>query len=161
MPELTEREYQRLLAIEKDHKDAKTWIKRITIGFCAVVVCILAAIVAAKIINPSLNLRRSNIEKQAVIKEQEAISEAEVFAAEKRVIAARAEAEARLIEAQAIADSQELIASTLTPEYLQWRFYEVLATTENQIIYVPTDGSLPITEANRMPQSIDIEAAAP
>lgn len=99
---------------------------------------------------PKYKLYKSNTEKQAVIKEQEAISEAEVFAAEKRVIAASAEAEARLIEAQAIADSQKMIAATLTPEYLTWRYYEVLATTENQIIYVPVEDGLPITEANRL-----------
>src|SRR5690606_27915473 len=121
--------------------------KWVTIGIGVVFFAIVGLVYVNRLVGPKLNLYRSNTEKQAVIKEQEAISEAEVYAAEKRVIAAEAEAEARLIEAQALAEAQRIISETLTPEYLTWRYYEVLATTENDVVYIPTEAGLPITEA--------------
>jgi hypothetical protein len=134
--------------------DERSRYKRVvvwaTVAGCAILIVFVGLILAWKAITPKLNLYKSNTEKQAVIKEQEAISEAEVFAAEKRVIAARAEADARRIEASGIADAQALIAATLTPEYLRWRYYEVLATTANQVIYVPTEAGLPVLEAQRL-----------
>lgn len=117
---------------------------------------LLGTIFTWKLVTPKMNLYRSNTEKQAVIKEQEAISEAEVYAAQKRVTAATAEAEARIIEANSLAEAQQIISETLTPEYLTWRLYEVLATTENQVIYVPTENGLPITEASRLTPPITI-----
>lgn len=143
------REYAAMKEELAELKSVKHWVKVAGRSIALIIVVIFAVMLTSRIVGPKLNLYKSNTEKQAVIKEQEAISEAEVFAAEKRVIAARAEAEARVIEAQGIADAQELIASTLTDEYLQWRYYEVLATTDNQIIYVPIDGDLPVTEATR------------
>jgi hypothetical protein len=113
----------------------------------ATLITTIGLIFVWKLATPKLNLYRSNTEKQAVIKEQEAISEASVYAAEKRVITAKAEADARRIEAEGLADAQAIISATLTPEYLQWRYYEVLATTNNQVIYLPTEAGLPITEA--------------
>lgn len=154
MTEISDRELNELRRQAAENGSDRALARRIIIGCCAVIVTILLVILAWKLVTPRINLYKSNTEKQAVIKEQEAISEAAVFAAEKRVIQASAEAKARLIEAQAIADSQKLIAATLTPEYLQWRYYEVLAVTNNQIIYVPTEAGLPITEANRLPAKI-------
>ncbi|WP_162941578.1 hypothetical protein [Desertimonas flava] len=123
-----------------------------------VIVAIVLVIVGWKVVSPKLNLYRSNTEKQSVIAEQEAISQAEVYAAQKRVTAAEAEAEARIIEAESIAESQRIISETLTPEYLTWRFYEVLATTENEIIYVPTEAGLPILEAARNTPPVVVES---
>lgn len=132
---------------QEEYEFNKTLTKVVAGAIVFVLVAIVGIIFVWKLVTPQLNLYRSNTEKQSVIKEQEAISEAEVFAAEKRVIAAKAEAEARRIEAQGIADAQEIISATLTPEYLEWRYYEILGTTDNQVIYIPTEASLPITEA--------------
>lgn len=130
------------------------------LGGVLAVIVFFGAIVGCMAGYPQYKLYKSNTEKQSVIREQEAISEAAVYAAQKRVteaeanadaalIAATAEAERRIIEAESIAASQELIAATLTAEYLQWRYYEVLSTTDGQVIYVPTEAGLPITEAGR------------
>ena len=71
---------------ELDHlKSVSGWVKRGTVAVVVVIIAIFGVATAGKLINPKLNLYRSNTEKQSVIKEQEAISEAEVFAAQKRV----------------------------------------------------------------------------
>jgi hypothetical protein len=125
------------------------WIKTVVLVVGGLIAAFVVLFFLFSWATPKFNLYRSNTEKQSVIKEQEAISEAAVFAAQKRVTVAEAEAKARIIEADAIAESQRIISETLTPEYLRWRYYEVLATTQNQIVYVPTEAGLPILEASR------------
>lgn len=150
--ELSQYEYDELRRKAALYDADDLHIKRIAKWVIVGIVVLFALFVFWRLVSPQMNLYRSNTEKQSVIKEQEAISDAAEYAAKSRVTQANAEAEARIIEAQAIADSQELIAATLTPEYLQWRYYEVLATTSNQVIYVPTEGALPITEAGQRPE---------
>ena len=133
----------------EDYDFTKRAVAVVAGGIIVTLLVISSVVVFWKLTTPKFNLYKSNTEKQSVIKEQEAISEAEVYAAEKRVIAAEADAEARLIEAESVAAAQEIIAQTLTPEYLTWRLYEVLGSTDNQVIYVPTEGGIPITEAGR------------
>ena len=51
------------------------------------------------------------------------------------------EAQRRVVEAGGIADSQKIIHSTLTPEYLKYLWIEGLkecARHNNTVIYVPT-----------------------
>jgi len=63
-------------------------------------------------------------------------------------------AEADTIRAMGIAASNRIIGKSLeaNPKYLTWLFYERLGETQNQVIYIPTEGSLPITEATRFPR---------
>lgn len=149
MTEIDQYELERLRNKARDYDDITSWIKKVTTALVVLIFAIVATIFAWKLITPSLNLRKANTEKQAVIKEQEARSKAAEFEAKSAVTRAQAEADARIIEATSIAEAQEIIAATLTPEYLQWRYYEVLATTDNQIIYVPVNGEVPVTEAGR------------
>lgn len=161
MPEITDHELRALRKDADAYHDEKRYFRWGMWAAVLVTILSLGGCFGYKAANPKLNLYKSNTEKQAVIKEQEAISEAEVYAAEKRVIAAQAEADAllidanaaaerRVIEARSIAESQEIIAATLTPEYLEWRFYEVLADSDSDVIYVPTEANIPITEAGRI-----------
>jgi len=144
---------------EDNREFTRKLIKLVTACICITIIVIVGVVLAWKLVTPRLNLYKSNTEKQSVIKEQEAISEAAVFAAQKRVTQAEAEKTARLIEADAIAQAQTKIAATLTPEYLTWRYYEVLATTANQVIYVPASG-VPLTEATRL-VSVPVPSVAP
>jgi regulator of protease activity HflC (stomatin/prohibitin superfamily) len=60
-------------------------------------------------------------------------------------------ASADTIRAHGIASSNRIIGASLAenPQYLTWVYYEMLKETKNQVIYVPTEGSVPITEAGR------------
>lgn len=63
-------------------------------------------------------------------------------------------AEADTVRAMGIAASNRIIGQSLeqNPAYLTWLYYENLKETSNQVIYVPTEASLPITEATRHEQ---------
>lgn len=101
------------------------------------------------LVMPRLNLYRAETERRAVIAEQRAESEAAEFRAEREVTIAEAEAERDVIRARGIAEANEVIAASLTPEYIRWLFVDRLDDIDGQIIYVPTEAGVPVTEAGR------------
>jgi hypothetical protein len=48
-----------------------------------------------------------------------------------------------------VAKSNEIIAGSLSEAYLRYRWIEGLQTNREMVIYVPTEGNLPIMEAGR------------
>jgi hypothetical protein len=98
---------------------------------------------------PQLRLYKANTEKKAAIAEARAQSDAAEYTAERKVKIATSEAEADRIRAVGIADANETIASSLTDEYNQWYFIDRLDDVNGQIIYVPTEAGVPITEGGR------------
>lgn len=142
-------ELERLRKEAANYTSAKHWIKVACAVLAGAVLFLIATIFVWKLVNPKLNLYKANTEKQSVIREQEAISEAAEYAAKSRVTQATAEGEAKVIEAKALAEAQRIIAETLTPEYVQYLYVEAIRDNPNQIIYVPTEAGLPILEAGR------------
>ena len=119
---------------------------RIALG---AILLIFATFGGCSIAMPQINLYKKNTEKQAVIAEQRAKSEAAEFAAKSAVTQAQAKADAEVIRATGLAESQAIIAETLSEEYLRYLYIDALAGGEGQIIYVPTEAGLPILEAGR------------
>jgi len=82
--------------------------------------------------------------KEAEWNRQIAIEEAQ---AEKE--SAKLKAEAEVIRAEGIAGANRIIAGSITPEYLKYKFIEGLNDGNTEVIYVPTEANLPILEATR------------
>ena len=82
--------------------------------------------------------------KKVAIEEAKAKSESAVF-----------EAEAEIIRAKGVRESNEIIAEGLGgPEgYLRYLYINTLHDLDTQLIYVPTEAGLPILEASRNNQS--------
>ncbi|MEO7040687.1 MAG: membrane protease subunit [Gemmatimonadaceae bacterium] len=61
-------------------------------------------------------------------------------------------AKADTVRAHGIAESNAIIGQSLkgNPEYLTWLYLDNLKDTKDQIIYIPTEASLPILEAGRL-----------
>jgi hypothetical protein len=155
---MTEIEPRRLRELEEaaaNYTNTKRWVRIGMSILVGLILLVVGLVFVSKAVTPQLNLYKANTEKKAVIAEQRAQSEAAEFAAKSRVIQAQANADAQRIEAQGIRDSQEIISQTLTPEYLTWRYYEVLGTTTNQVVYLPTEAGLPITEARSKAEASD------
>jgi hypothetical protein len=120
---------------------------RIGVG---IIVGILVLIGGFMYVGPKYTLYKANTTKQSVIKEQQARSEAAEFEARSRVTQATAHAEAEVIEARGLAESQQIIAETLTDEYLRYLYIRALESIKDgDVIYVPTEAGLPVTEAGR------------
>jgi hypothetical protein len=131
------------------------WFKRIIKIAGAGVVVVVALILVFGAVMPQLNLYRANTEKQAVIAEQKAESEAAEYRARSRVTQAEAESEAEIIRAGGIAEANRIIAESITPEYVDYLFVRALETTDNQVIYVATESGLPVLEASRLTPAPD------
>ncbi len=65
---------------------------------------------------------------------------------------AKLRADAEVIRAQGVARANEIVANGLGgPEgYLRWQYIQTLENSQNQIIYVPTEGGLPVLESGRL-----------
>lgn len=60
-------------------------------------------------------------------------------------------AQAEIERAKGVSQANKIIGDSLknNEEYLRYLWIDGLQNTENQVIYIPTEGNLPILEANR------------
>ncbi len=63
---------------------------------------------------------------------------------------AKKDAEIQVARAQGIAESNKIIAESITDNYLRYQWIEGLQRNQMQVIYVPTEGGLPVLEAGRI-----------
>lgn len=59
------------------------------------------------------------------------------------------DAKIAVADANGVAESNKIIAGSITEAYLRYMFIKNLSSTEKQVIYVPTEANLPILEAGR------------
>lgn len=81
-------------------------------------------------------LSRAQQNRQIVIEEAQAELEASELKRQTDVV-----------RAQGVAEANRIISSSLTKEYIQWRWVEGLHDGSSEVIYVPTESNLPILEA--------------
>lgn len=96
-------------------------------------------------------LARAEHNREIRVREARAEKESAELLAVSRVTQATAEAEAEIERARGAAEANRIIADGLGgPEgYLRYLFIDGLKNSGNRIIYVPTEGGLPILEAGR------------
>lgn len=81
-------------------------------------------------------LREAEWNRQIAVQEAQALKES-----------AKLKAEAEVLRAQGIAEANEIIAGSITEEYIRYKFVEGLNDGNTEVIYVPTEANLPILEA--------------
>lgn len=89
---------------------------------------------------------------QAELAKAEANRKIIIVEAESKQQAAKYTAQADIIRAEGIAKANKIIGQSLeqNKDYLTWKFIDELPQQKNQIIYLPSNEFLPITEANRV-----------
>ena len=133
---------------DPDHDDI-VFVRTVTkvgVGVVAGILLLVGGCMAGK---PKYDLYRAETAKRSRVAEARAESDAAQYQADRAVEIAQAEAEADRERAAGIADANRTIANSLTPEYIRWYFIDRLDDVEGQIIYVPTEGNVPITDAGR------------
>ena len=63
---------------------------------------------------------------------------------------AKKDAEIEVARAQGVAKSNEIIAASISDNYLRYKWIEGLQKNDQTVIYVPTEANLPIMEAGRL-----------
>src|SRR5688500_11230637 len=124
-------------------------------GFALVIVLALGGLLAAW---PLYNVYNAQMRGRAELARAEQNRKIRVYEAQARMDAARLTAQAEIASARGVAEANRIIAESLGgPEgYLRWRYIEMLSETGRDgkgrdVIYVPTEGALPILEAGRRP----------
>lgn len=74
-----------------------------------------------------------------------------VFEAQATKDSAKLKAEAEVLRAQGLSEANKIVAGSLggPDNYLRYLYIQNLEQTKNQIIYIPTEGGLPVLEAGR------------
>ena len=87
-------------------------------------------------------LAQANYSKQVAVQTAKAKAES-----------AQYEAQAKIIDAGGVAKANQIIGDSLknNEAYLRYLYITDLANTKNQVVYIPTEGALPILEAGKRP----------
>lgn len=62
------------------------------------------------------------------------------------------DAEIEVAKANGVAQANNIIANSITPNYLKYKWIEGMQTNQMQVVYVPTEANLPIMEGARWSQ---------
>ncbi len=82
-------------------------------------------------------------------------AEQESLQKEFELIKAKKDAEIEVARAEGVAKSNQIIAGSISDQYLRYRWIDSLKASTSTVIYVPTEANLPIVEAGRMNERID------
>lgn len=129
------------------NKETDTYyVGKITV---VVILSILALIGILMYILPQYGVWQKELSGKAQLREAEWNRQIAVKEADAKKESAKSLAEAEVIRAEGIAKANAIIAGSITPEYLKYRFIEGLNDGNTEVIYVPTEANLPILEAVR------------
>lgn len=89
--------------------------------------------------------------KKAMIEEAKAKNESATLEAEAKIKIAEAEARAEIERAKGVAEANRIVGESLkgNKEYLEYLKIDGLRNTKGSVIYIPTEATLPITEAKK------------
>jgi regulator of protease activity HflC (stomatin/prohibitin superfamily) len=104
---------------------------------------------------PSYNVYSKQMEGKAALAEAQSSRQIAVLEARAKRESAAELAEAEIIRAQGAAKANHILQNSLGgPEgYLRYLQIQAYSDTNAKLIYVPTEGGLPVLEASRLPQS--------
>lgn len=105
-----------------------------------------------KKLNGEAQLREAEYTKRIGIETSKAKNEAAVLEANAEIQIAKGKAQAEVERAKGVATANQIIGNSLqnNEEYLRYLFIQQLGNNNNDVIYLPTEGLLPITESTRL-----------
>ena len=103
------------------------------------IVVVFVLLWVGRIASPRYKVYAADIDRQVLVAEARAKADAAVE--DKR---------AEITKAQGVAEANRIIAESISPEYVEWLYVDQLDEVDGQIIYIPTEGGIPILEAGRV-----------
>jgi regulator of protease activity HflC (stomatin/prohibitin superfamily) len=129
--------------------------KNETIAGIIIVGVIIGAIVGVIALGmwglPKYKIYKQNLHGQAQLREAEWTKKISIEGAKAKKESAVFQAEAEAIRAKGVAKANKIIGDSLKDNegYLRYLWIDGLNETTNRVIYVPTEGNLPILEAGK------------
>ena len=136
-----------LLIILQVVSKSYTTAELVGIGIIALVLIILLMMWGM----PRYGIYSSRKAGEAELAEANYAEQVEIAKANARLKSAELNKQAEIIDAEAVSESIKTIGDALKDNqgYLQWQFIRNLNETDNKVIYIPTEASLPILEAGK------------
>ena len=125
------------------------------IALIIVIIAVIGMIVGSLAFFPTYKVWKQEMDGKADLAEAEWSKKIMVEEALAKKDASVYEAEAEVIHAQGVADANKIIGNSLrnNEAYLRYLWIRGLHDGSSEVIYVPTEGNLPILEATRKVQS--------
>mgnify|MGYP004511454883 CR=1 FL=1 len=119
------------------------------IGF---VILILLVVTGALVGCPTYNVYSQQMAGKALLAEAQSSRQVRVLEARAQLESAKSLADAEVLRAEGAARANRILQDSLGgPEgYLRYLQIQALDSKEAQLIYVPTEGGLPVTESGRL-----------
>ena len=102
---------------------------------------------------PTYNVWQKGLDGEAVLKQAESSRKVAIEEAKAKLESAKHLADAEIERARGVAEANRIIGTSLkdNEQYLRWLYISGLFEHEHsQIIYIPTEATLPILEAGRL-----------
>jgi hypothetical protein len=87
---------------------------------------------------------------QATLKEADYSRQTKVVEAQANLEAEKLNAQAEVVRAGGVAKSNDIVKHSINDEYIRYLWVKTLDGAQKEIIYVPTEANLPLTEASRL-----------
>ncbi len=127
-----------------DIESKEIYVGRMVFAGLLILVLIIGSLMY---IMPQYGVWQKQLSGKAQLKEAEWNRQIAVQEAEAEKQSASLKAEAEVIRARGIAEANDIIAGSITEEYIKYKFVEGLNDGNTEVIYVPTEANLPILEA--------------
>lgn len=115
---------------------------------------IIGAITGGLYMYPKYKLYKMEMNGQAELAEAEWTKKIQIEEAKGKLEAAKYDRETELIKANTEAEANKIVAGSLDPLYIKYKMVEKMTDANTEIIYVPTEGGIPVLEAGRsVPQT--------
>lgn len=89
---------------------------------------------------------------EAKLKEAEFSRQVTIVEAQAKLEAEKLNAQSEVVRSEGVAKSNQIISTSINEQYIRYLWVKTLDGAEKQIIYVPTEANLPLTEAGRTPR---------
>lgn len=144
---------RRLVAIRGDQMNVRNW--GLFGGFSLIVLACLALVGC-----PRYNVYAQEMAGRAKLAEAQSSRQVAILEAHAKMESAKELAQAEVIRAEGAAKANHILQNSLGgPEgYLRYLQIQAYGDTNAKVIYVPTEGGLPVTEARRLPAAAGEQA---
>lgn len=99
---------------------------------------------------PVYNVWAAGKSGEATLKEADYSRQTKVVEAQANLESEKLNAQAEVVRAGGVAQSNQIIKDSINEMYIRYLWVKTLDGAQKEVIYVPTEGNLPITEATRL-----------
>ncbi len=99
---------------------------------------------------PMYNVWSAGKAGEAQLRQADYTRQTKVVEAQANLQAEKLNAQSEVVRAGGVAKSNNIVKSSITDAYIRYLWVKTLDGAQKEIIYVPTESNLPITEANRL-----------